>query len=263
VPAPSNTRQAGPVEDGPVVGLSSRLASAHAGGARLTAGDAVDLTPAEAYEVQATVARGLGRRIGWKVGRKSPAGPFSYAPLFDDRMHASGVALARDAFQPWMIEAELMVRFRRGLPATGAPHGQDRVRDAIGEVMAALEVIDSRFAAWPDVAPPLLVADLLSHGTMVFGSGTTVPAGASFETAPVRLTIDGKAMVDQRGGNPAGNLIDLVTLLVDRLAESGTPIREGDLVTTGSFTGMRVLPPGGRAEATFEGIGSVALTRSA
>ena len=253
-------------QDGEAVArLASLLAGAHASGKAIAASDvdAVGLSLDQAYRIQAAVAPTLGRIVGWKVGRKTPAGEFAYAPLFENRLYRSGMTLARDTFRVWHVEAELMVRFGHGLPERGRPYDRPEMTRAIDQVMAAIEIIDSRFAAWPDVAPPLLLADLLSHGAMVVGPGIPLPAEAALERAPVRLTIGGDVVVDQIGGNPAGDLLDLVTVLANRLSETGSAIRAGDLVTTGSFTGMRLLPPATRVEAAFAGIGSVALARAA
>lgn len=248
-----------------VARLSSLLARAHCGGQAIAASDvdAFTLSPDQAHRVQAAVAEDLGRTVGWKVGRKTPTADFAYAPLFEKRLYPSGVELARDTFRVWHIEAELMVRFGHGLPRRGRAYASQEVAEVIDQVMAAIEIIDSRFAAWPDVASPLLLADLLSHGAMVVGSGCPLSVDAALEHAQIRLTIGDDVVVDQAGGNPAGDLLDLVTVLANRLAETGIGIRAGDLVSTGSFTGMRLLPPGTRAEACFPGIGSVALVRSA
>ncbi len=263
--ARSMTRDPAAMDGDAVARLSSLLASAHSGGHAIAASDVdtVRLAPDDAYRVQAAVAQNLGRTVGWKVGRKTPAGDFAYAPLFENRLYPSGMTLAGDAFRVWHVEAELMVRFGQGLPRRGRPYGRDEVVEAIDQVMAAIEIIDSRFAAWPDVAPALLLADLLSHGAMVVGSGIPLPADTALERAQIRLTIGGDVVIDQVGGNPAGDLVDLVTVLANRLTETGAGIRAGDLVTTGSFTGMRLLPPATRAEAAFAGIGSVALARGA
>lgn len=252
-------------EGNAVARLSSLLARAHSTGQSIAASDleAFRLSPDEAYRVQATVARGLGRIVGWKVGRKTPTGDFAYAPLFEGRLYPSGVTLARDAFRVWHVEAELMVRFSRDLPWHDGPYGRRQVSEAIGGVMAAIEIIDSRFAAWPSVEASLLLADLLSHGAMVLGPQVPLPTDMALERADVRLKLGDDVVVDQAGGNPAGDLLDLVTLLANRLAETGIGIRAGHLVTTGSFTGMRLLPPGTRVEADFAGLGGVAVTRAA
>ena len=134
---------------------------------------------------------------------------------------------------------------------------------AVGEVVAVFEIVDSRFAAWPDLTPELALADLQSHGALVVGSAVPMPPDPDFAETPVRLAIDGSTVVERRGGNPAGDILDLLAWLASVLAADGKALRAGDLVTTGSTTGLLPLPPGSRAEAEFAGIGRVAVARSA
>lgn len=218
-------------------------------------------SPAEAYRAQAILAGRLGPVAGWKVGRKSPAATPIRAPLPAARLHRSGVTLPRDGL--WRLEAELAFRLARDLPPTDRAYDRSAVAAAVGEVVAVFEIVDSRFTAWPDLPPQLALADLQSHGALVVGSAAPMPPDPDFAETPVRLAIDGSTMVERRGGNPAGDILDLLAWLANALAAEGKALRAGDLVTTGSCTGLLPLPPGGRAEAEFAGIGRVAVARSA
>ena len=245
----------------PVDRLGTMLAQAIASGVPI-GGAAMPGIEAEsdAYRVQALVAAGLGPVVGWKVGRKSPQAAPICAPLFASRMHPSGTSLARDAFRLWRIEAELAFRLAQDLPPVAQPRGRDEVLAAVGEVLAVFEIVDSRYAAWPDMAPAMLLADLQSHGAMVIGASIPMPAASALESVHARLDIDGARLVDG-GGNPAGDIIDLLVWVANHPAPGGRSLRAGDLVTTGSFTGLATLQPGGPAEARFSGIGSVSVTR--
>jgi 2-keto-4-pentenoate hydratase len=244
--------------------LSNMLIAAHASGECIPefAETAIVISQADAYRVQAAVAKQIGATAGWKVGRKTPAAVPVFAPLFENRIYPSGATLPRGDFRLWLLEAELVFRIGQNLPPEDAPYGRQEIFDAIDDVSAAFEIIDSRFAAWPDLTPQLLVADLLSHGAMVIGSGISPPPGTSFERAKVRLNVDEIVAVEQEGGNPAGDVVELVIWLANHLASGGVGLRAGDLVTTGSYTGMTHLAPGGYAEASFAGVGSVAVARS-
>ncbi|ACK52298.1 fumarylacetoacetate (FAA) hydrolase [Methylocella silvestris BL2] len=217
----------------------------------------------EAYRVQSALARRLGPIVGWKVGRKAADAPASRAPLFANRTHPSGAKFERDAFRLFLLEAELAFRFRSGLPPIGRPYARDEVLTAISEVVVAFEIIDSRFRDWPTVAPELLLADLLSHGAMVVGSGVPMPDHPSFINTSVSLAVDDRMIISRDGGNPAGDVIDLVVWLANDLLDVGAALRAGDLVTTGSYTCMERLAPGSSAEASFAGVGTVTVARDA
>lgn len=221
----------------------------------------VPSAPAAAYRVQSALAATIGPAIGWKVGRKSPEGPITRAPLFGSRTFPSGTAFPRDAFRLWRIEAELIFRIARDL-GPGRSYARADIEGAIDQVSAAFEIVDSRLAAWPDAPPLLQLADLQSHGAMVIGSGTApFGGGETYDTIPIRMSVDSEIILDQRGGNAAGDLVDLIACLANQLSEAGLGLRAGDLVTTGTFNGMYPLEPGRTVTAGFAGIGEVSLTR--
>ncbi|HEX2554439.1 MAG TPA: fumarylacetoacetate hydrolase family protein [Microvirga sp.] len=237
--------------------LAALLLDARAEGRTVAAvpDDLVPADEAEAYRVQTLTASRLGRIAGWKVGARAPGAPPTCAPLLDSLLGppASGRGLFR-------IEAELVFRLARPLPPVGRAYERREVVAALAEVLTGIEVVDSRYAAWPDVDPRLGIADHLSHGCMVLGSGTRVQDG-SYAEPHVSLSVDGRTILDRVGGNTAGDPIDLVVWLANRLAAEEGGLREGDLVTTGSFTGMTEIEPGATARARFAGIGEVSVTR--
>ena len=202
-------------------------------------------------------ASSAGRSVANRRPHRRPAPPCSIESFI-----APARTLDRHAFHHWLIEAEIVFRFGRDLPSAGRPYDRQAVVDAIDQVCAGFEIVDSRFAAWPDVSAPLILADFASHGAMVIGSGTAPPAALSFGEAPVRLVIDDAVIVDRQGGNPAGDIVELAVWLANHLAETGAGLRAGDYVTTGSYTGMAPVPPGKAAEAHFATIGSVSVNRA-
>ena len=76
-------------------------------------------------------------------------------------------------------------------------------------------------------------------------------------TQQVTLEIDGKRVVESRGSNPAGDVLCLLAWLANHATARSGGLRRGDIVTTGSWTGMRFVASGTRVEAAFELIGGV------
>jgi 2-keto-4-pentenoate hydratase len=222
------------------------------------------LVPADsaaAYRVQSAFAEKIGPGIGWKVGRRSSDGPITRAPLFAKQRFPSGTSFPRDAFRLWRIEAELIFRISRDL-GPGRSYTREDIEAAVDQVSVAFEIVDSRLAAWPDAPPLLQLADLQAHGAMVIGSGREpLGGGETYESIPVRVSVDGKTILDQKGGNAAGDLVDLIACLANELSAAGLGLHTGDLVTTGTFNGMYPLEPGHTVSAAFAGIGEVSLTR--
>ncbi|WP_298380675.1 hypothetical protein [Azospirillum sp.] len=110
------------------------LAAVHRGGPR-PVGLPDDVRPAtadEAYTVQDAVVQRLDVPVvGWKVGARSPEAEPNCAPVLASVLGPEGPALDGNAFSMRGIEAEIAVRFARGLPPRDAVYGRDEVLDAI------------------------------------------------------------------------------------------------------------------------------------
>lgn len=212
-------------------------------------------TEAEAYAVQDGVAARLGRVGGWKVGAKGPASEPFRAPIMADALFPAGpVPAAR--FNLIGVEAELAYRFDRALPRRAEPYGVEEVSDAVGAVLPAIEVLDTRFAG-------LGTADALSHradhqngGALILGPPVSDWRGIDPPRQPVQLWIGGVLRHEGVGGNTAVDNLRLLVWLANGGAGAGG-IAAGQVVTTGSCSGTDLVEPGTRVRAVFASLGDV------
>src|SRR5207248_9278310 len=98
------------------------------------------------------------------------------------------------------------------------------------------------------------IADCMSNGAFVVGAAQE--RWREFELAKLdaRLEIDGEVLVRGVGGHPAGDPLLPAVELVNGLRHT-TGVRAGQLMTTGTYTGLNFVKPGQRAKAVFEGFG--------
>lgn len=229
--------------------------------------EAVDLAPATAaaaYKTQETVARRLGATIaGWKVGAPTPEAEPSCAPLYATSVAPSPARLPSHGGNMRGVEAELACRFAGDLPARGAPYGEEEVWAAIGSVHVAIELLETRYAD-RRAAPGLAVlADNISNGGFCYGPPIRHWQAIDFLRQPAQLLIDGVEAARAVGGNTAGHPGRLLAWLANHCAERGRPLRAGDIVTTGSHTGLVIAPAGSLVTARFDGLGEAELTLAA
>ena len=213
---------------------------------------------AEAYAIQDALIALVGPVGGWKVGAAAPDAEPTCAPI------AAATLLASPATWPAHgdrrgVEAEIAFRLARDLPASGAPWNRDGVIAAIADAGPAIEICESRFVDFEAVDPWTRLADGNLNAALVLG-----PAWAGWRdldpaSQPVRLLVGGDPVVSQKGGNTAGDLIRLVVWLANHVAARGHPLRAGQVVTTGSWTGLRFVPAASAVEADFPGIGTARL----
>jgi 2-keto-4-pentenoate hydratase len=215
-------------------------------------------TLAEAHAIQSATARRLGDSIGgFKVGA-TPDGGVARGALLASRIFASGARVAARAMPMLGVEAEIAFRFERDMPPRERAYAYDEVAQAV-VALPAIEIVDSRFREYPNA--PLLdrIADCMSNGAFVHGEPHAQWRTFDLAQLDAELTFNGRAIVRRTGGHPTKDpLLPAVALVNDLRGESG--IVAGQIVTTGTYTGLNCAKPGDTAIATFHGFGGVSVT---
>ena len=230
---------------------------------RTTASLPAELRPrsvADAYAIQDAVVDGTGAVGGWKVGAKSPTAEPTCSPLCAAWIVNSPAAFDADRFARHGIEAELAFTLACDLPRSRGEYGERDVASAIATVHAAIEVVDSRFADMAGVDALSQLADSLSHGALVVGPGIALPATFDLARQAVELRFDDAPEYSGMNSNPAGHPFRLLAWLANHAAGRRGGLRRGDVVTTGSWSGLRFAGPRASVWASFRGVGGVAAS---
>ncbi|WP_432241016.1 2-keto-4-pentenoate hydratase [Herbaspirillum robiniae] len=221
---------------------------------RLAVGDA-----ATAYAVQDAQLLRLGPVGGWKVGSRGDGSEPACSPLPASCVFQSGVKLAGRQWRLRGLEVELALRVGRDFDPGNALPAREELIQVFDAMMPAIEVVETRLGKLPCDNPWASMADLQSHGALVVGPAVAMPAAAPELGAVVAtLTIDGVQAARTTGGNPA-NLWSTLAWLARHCAVRGMPLKKGQIVTTGSCTGLHNARAGTLVEATLEGVGTVSL----
>jgi 2-keto-4-pentenoate hydratase len=214
----------------------------------------------DAYAAQQATLRTLGVAAGgWKVGAKTPDGPIQGAPLPADGIHASGARLARQAFGKTGLELEIAFVFGRSFAAGGAPYSDQDVLDAVESVHASIEVVASRFAAWPDVDKLWQLADLQNHGALVLGEGVPYDEAFAFVSPSMSFTLDGASLFDGTPANPAGDPRRLLAWTINHSVAQGVTFERGTVITAGSYVGLVLSEKTGEVLGRIDGLPPVSL----
>lgn len=223
--------------------------------------DEIPGSAAVGYAVQDAILKRLALPIaGWKVGASSPTAEPQAGPILADRLKPSPArfALLPNAFRT--VEAELAFRIGRDLPTRSLAYGEDEVWGAIVSLHVGIEILESSFVDRRKIAEHAVLGDLLNNGGYSFGAAVDPWRALDVATPSAILLFDGKEIRRAQAGTPGGHPKRLLAWLADHAAARGRPLKAGDIVTTGSHTGMIDAPPGTQVTARFEGIGEANLT---
>jgi 2-keto-4-pentenoate hydratase len=215
---------------------------------------------AEAYAVQALVAAELGPVAAWKTGAPSPDAEPIVAPVFANVVWCSPARLAASRFLKLGIEVEIAYRLGRDLPARPRPYDREEVLAAIDAILPAVEIVDSRCAACDRLDPLWKLADNQINGGLVVGRAREDWRGIDPQNQPVQLSIDGETVASGRGGNSAGDPLRLLVWMASNVGAHCGGLRAGQVITTGSLTGLRFVAPGAEVMAELAGLGPVEVS---
>ena len=217
--------------------------------------DCKPMSMQEAWAVQDAVTELLGEDIrGWKVftpaGEELARGAL-LRPLFFEGDSDVDVSLV-----PFLgMEAEIAFKLNADLPKRATPYTREDVAPHVSPC-AAIEVIQSRYVDFNAVTLYERTADHFVNGAFVHGPVKKDWASLDLTKAHVTLEVDGIVVIDATGGHPK---VDPVLPVVDLANHfrSGRGLKAGEVVTTGSYTGLVCIKPGQTVKVTVEGIGSV------
>ena len=185
---------------------------------------------AQAYAVQDAVVQARGRVVGWKVGAANPQALPARAALTQDTVWVCAEGQVQDLPVAGNavigVEAELAYELACDLPPREQPYSEADVLAAVRAAHAAIEVCDTRYAAWGvqgEVEPPGRPGlprcagggqRSRRRGGIAALVGARQPVG---EWHPGRAT--------PAWGNPAGDPLRLLTWLANEGAQPGRPAR--------------------------------------
>lgn len=230
-----------------------------------------ELTPAtieEAYVVQATfVALWDEHPAGWKIACTADNvqklygvdEPF-YGAVFPATVFQSGARPEAKRFQHLSLECEFAFRFAEALPARDAPYGLDEVLAAVDALIPAFEIVSPRFDSLLMDAVTVGAADCALNGGLVLGEPEIDWRSLDLAAAEVVLSVDGEVRARGHGANVLGHPFNALLWLANALSSRGLGIAAGDIVSTGTCTGVNFVEPGQTARADYGALGIVEVT---
>ena len=245
------------------------IAGATGDGTRITFPDACwPQDVEEGYAIQDAVAERLGlEAVGWKIGATNEAAQNARGlvepvcgRLFRPLTFASPAQFAAAGFSAPKIECEFAFRLAGDLPAAVAPFSREQVAGAIAAMIPAIEVVDSRLAAEASTDGAAVVADNVNHGAQVLGSEVETWRNLDLAGHRAALSVNGTVVAEGTGANVLGHPLEAFAWLANHLARRGFDLVTGQIVTTGTCTGLTPVAAGDSCTADFGDLGTVVVS---
>lgn len=225
------------------------------------------MTLADAYRVQAagvTQRRAHGWTVcGMKVGSTSRAAQERFGGkepvcghLFEQRRIANGGAVAMGTLIHPKIECE--IAFRLGADLKGPGVAAEDALAATAAIMGAFEIIDSRTKDWK-LGLVDLVADNAVNAGFVLGPERPLD-GLDPAAVTVAFAKNGGEPSRAIGAAVLGSPANVVAWLANWLGAQGRILPKGSVVLSGSLGEIFSAAAGDRFEASFDPLGTVAVS---
>ncbi len=222
----------------------------------------------QAYAIQSEIARLSGYDVcGFKVGSTSQEAqrilgtdePGS-GPILAPYLHDSPARIRLVPQQMPAIEGEFAFRLGQDLPPRAHDYTDAEVRDAIAAVAGAIEVVGTRIAGGLAGKGRFLVtADGGANIELVIGPWTTAWRDLDLKQHGVAVTINATKAGCGVGARALGDPINVMVWLANQQSRFGRGLKAGDIVSTGTCTGLDAVGPGDQAIADFGSLGTVEI----
>ena len=213
---------------------------------------------AEAHAIQDRVAALFGEPVGaFKAGAPPNQEP-TRGLIYARTIRQSPARFAPAEVPHLGVEGEVAFRFTRDLGPSAEPYTREAVAAAV-VALPTIEVVAGRFAD-PRSRPTLeQLADCTINGGLVCGMELQDWSALDMKQLRVTLLVNGEPVLERNGSHPTGDPFGVAVALVNMMRATGG-VRKGQIVTTGSWTGLMFLNAGDRCTVRFDTLGEVEVT---
>lgn len=212
----------------------------------------------EAYRVQVAVAQHRGITAGFKVGITSveaQRATGAMAPIVG-RLAPQDIYRGRERIvlgerHLRIAEAEVVFEIGEDLSYEQAPFSQDQIARSLSGAFAGIEICDSRFSDVDALPLADVVADNSNADVLVIGHRIRDADLHALANMPVTLARSGQPIVAGSTAKVLGHPLASLTWLANWLAARGEGLKRGQLVASGSCTGMTEFAADAVLTATF------------
>jgi 2-keto-4-pentenoate hydratase len=175
-----------------------------------------------------------------------------FGVLLDDMDDSGSGRVDIGALLAPRIEAEVAFILSRDILANDV----NSVIDAVGWVVPALEIVDSRIEDW-DISILDTVADNASCGRFVLGNARRPLEDVDTVAVTMSMRRNGEVVSTGEGSDCLGDPLNALRWVARTALDLGRPLRAGEVVLSGALGPMVSFDKGDVVEASIVGLGRV------
>jgi len=226
---------------------------------------------AEAYAIQdrlhsLLVAAGHGRLVGKKIGCTTDVmqrylnipNPCA-GGLFDSTLIGGEGRLRYNAFRRVGVECEIAVRLRKDLLPAAGGHDRNSVGEAVESCLAAIEIVDDRYADYQKLDTPTLIADDFFNAGAVLGPEVRDWRSLDLANLKGKMQIDGETVGEGVSSAILGHPLEALAWLANAENSRGHALKKGEIVLLGSLVQTQWVDAGADVSISIEGLGTASV----
>ena len=223
--------------------------------------------PATAYRVAGLVAEELGWPVlGWKIAAfkaEMQQALRTDSPIYGRTYFVTEtpITVVHAKLASPIPEVEFQARLGADLPPRAKPYSVEEVTEAVASLHPGLELAECRFihdAAFPPL--PAILADGAGSGTIVYGPAIADWKSRDIASQEATLSSNGRLRRKGTAGAALDHPMAPLAWLANELSRTGVGMKAGEMVSTGTLTGMLAPKPGETYVADFGSFGSVSVS---
>ena len=203
--------------------------------------------------------------VGFKVGSTSAEAQRvlkttepGASPVLSGFFHTNPATIPIDPAHGPAVEGEFALRIGQDIPPRDQEYSFQEVFDTIDGVAAAVEVVGSRLAGGLVGKGRLLTTmDFGANIALAIGDVVTDWKGFDLAAQEVKVSVNGELREEGTGARALGHPINVLQWLANKQSQTGRGLRKGEIVSTGTCTGVLAVSPGDHVAADFGALGHV------
>jgi 2-oxo-3-hexenedioate decarboxylase/2-keto-4-pentenoate hydratase len=155
------------------------------------------------------------------------------------------------------VECEIVVTLARDVAPSDAPFDRAKVGQAVGAVMAGIEIVDDRYADYKSFGVPSLIGDNFFNAGSVLGKPVTDWRRLDLAAVKGRTLINDVEVGTGHGAMVLGHPLEALAWLANARAARGLGLKRGEFVFLGSLVETKWLSAGDHVRIEIEELGGI------